>query len=99
MTTTHETTEPGRRAFQVAIIETDVFGALAYHARCLEEGCEWQTQRYNRTTTACRHASEHGEFHARMWDMGEAPCGCLREDDGRVVEHGSSCKLYMDAVR
>jgi len=42
---------------KVAIVETDVFGVKAYHAKCL--GCGWMTKRFNRQNTAVKHARDH----------------------------------------
>lgn len=42
---------------RVAIIQTDVCGALAYHPRCME--CEWVGKRHDDESIAIRIAKRH----------------------------------------
>ena len=42
---------------KIAIIETDVYGALGYHAECFT--CGWKSKRFNNPKTAIRHSSKH----------------------------------------
>ena len=45
------------------IVETDVYGTKAYHAKCLEPGCDWQSKRYDRIKQAQTEAHKHAEKH------------------------------------
>ena len=42
-----------------AIVETDVFGALGYHAKCLTCGERVCPTAHNKEATALRHAKAH----------------------------------------
>ncbi len=44
---------------QVAIIETDVLGALAYHAHCLTCDTRVCPTAHEKDTTAIKHAEAH----------------------------------------
>ena len=44
---------------KIAIVETDVYGVLAYHAECLT--CGWKSRRFNKPETAIRHSDKHHE--------------------------------------
>ena len=41
----------------VAIVETDVFGAKAYHCKCLN--CKWTSKRKDREAQAVKLAKKH----------------------------------------
>lgn len=45
------------KVIAVAIIETDVFGAKAYHCRCLD--CGWTSKRYDAESRAVHFARRH----------------------------------------
>jgi hypothetical protein len=47
----------GRKMMRVAIVETDVYGVKAYHARCLE--CGWESKRKDREVQAVADAKKH----------------------------------------
>jgi hypothetical protein len=44
---------------KVAIVETNVYGALAYHANCLTCGERVCPQAHDKEATAVKHAQEH----------------------------------------
>lgn len=48
---------------KTGIMQTDVYGSRAYHARCLEPGCDWESRRYDRIQQAQAAAKKHGETH------------------------------------
>jgi len=48
---------------KTGIMQTDVYGSRAYHARCLEPGCGWESRRYDRIQQAQAAAKKHGETH------------------------------------
>jgi len=60
--------------WKVAVVETDVFGVLAWHARCLEPGCWFEGKRHSNHARAVAAAKAHGAMHAkraaREFDVG-----------------------------
>ncbi len=48
---------------KTGIMQTDVYGSRAYHARCLEPGCDWESRRYDRIQQAQAAAKKHAETH------------------------------------
>jgi len=46
---------------KIGIIETDIFGVKAYHARCFD--CKWKSKRYDKEKQAVKAARKHGEGH------------------------------------
>jgi len=69
------------RSAKSGIVETDVFGSKAYHAKCMEPGCEWQSKRYDKIKQAHTAAQQHAEKHvnpkqgvAEEKMKGEDPC-------------------------
>ena len=56
--------------WSVAVVETNVFGCIAFHARCLS--CGWECSRFSSERIAARKAKEHGEEHARVARHGNA---------------------------
>jgi ribosomal protein S18 acetylase RimI-like enzyme len=53
-----------------AIYQTEVFGAKAYHSRCLEPGCDWESRRFDRVKQAQDAAKKHSQTHFKS---GTAP--------------------------
>jgi hypothetical protein len=55
------------KAFKVAVMQTDVFGAVAHHAQCLEKGCGFVGKRWDGkrgAEKALHDAKAHGAKHA-----------------------------------
>ncbi len=48
---------------KTGIMQTDVYGSRAYHARCLEPGCDWESRRYDRIQQAQAAAKKHAATH------------------------------------
>jgi len=48
---------------KIAIIETDVYGVKAWHCRCMEAGCGWESKRQDRQSIAKTMATKHGATH------------------------------------
>jgi hypothetical protein len=48
---------------KTGIMQTDVYGSRAYHARCLEPGCDWESRRYDRIQQAQAAAKKHAAQH------------------------------------
>jgi hypothetical protein len=48
---------------KTGIMQTDVYGSRAYHARCLEPGCDWESRRYDRIQQAQSAAKKHAATH------------------------------------
>jgi len=46
------------------VIETNVFGALAYHARCC--ACGWEGRRRDRERDAAAEGRRHGARHVEV---------------------------------
>jgi Domain of unknown function (DUF6321) len=45
------------------IVQTDVYGSKAYHAKCMEKGCDWKSKRYDRIKQAQDAAKKHAQTH------------------------------------
>lgn len=54
------------RTAKALIYQTDVYGAKAYHAKCVEPNCEWQSKRYDKITHAQAAAKKHGQEHFKV---------------------------------
>lgn len=48
---------------KTGIVQTDVYGAKAYHARCMEPGCDWESRRYDKIKQAQDAAKKHAQQH------------------------------------
>jgi hypothetical protein len=48
---------------KAGIVQTDVYGSLAYHAKCMEPNCDWQSRRYDKIKQAQAAAKKHSEQH------------------------------------
>ena len=48
---------------KAGIVQTEVYGTRAYHARCMEPGCDWETRRYDKIQQAQAAAKKHSEKH------------------------------------
>jgi 8-oxo-dGTP pyrophosphatase MutT (NUDIX family)/GNAT superfamily N-acetyltransferase len=57
---------------KTGIMQTDVYGSRAYHARCLEPGCDWESRRYDRIRQAQAAAKKHAETHFDKKAVAEA---------------------------
>jgi len=44
-----------------AVVETDVFGVKAYHSKCLEPGCKFESKRFSTMKKAQEAAKKHAE--------------------------------------
>jgi hypothetical protein len=53
----------GQANTKAAIYQTEVFGAKAYHSRCLEPGCDWESRRFDRVKQAQDAAKKHAQSH------------------------------------
>ena len=56
---------------KTGIMQTDVYGSRAYHARCLEPGCDWESRRYDRIQQAQAAAKKHSATHFDKKDLAE----------------------------
>lgn len=50
---------------KTGIYQTDVFGAKAYHAKCMEPNCDWESRRYDRIKQAQDSAKKHAQTHIK----------------------------------
>ena len=48
---------------KAGIVQTDVYGSKAYHAKCLEPDCDWESRRYDKIKQAQAAAQKHSEQH------------------------------------
>jgi predicted nucleotidyltransferase len=48
---------------KAGIVQTEVYGTRAYHAKCLEPGCDWESRRYDKIQQAQAAAKKHSEQH------------------------------------
>ena len=49
-----------------AIYSTDVYGMTAYHSKCLEPGCVWESKRYDSIKLAQNAAQKHAQKHFKQ---------------------------------
>lgn len=54
---------PDLKPVLVGIYETNVFGAIAHHAKCLKSGCGWKSKRYDKLKQAQDAAKNHSKLH------------------------------------
>lgn len=75
---------------KAGIVQTDVYGTQAYHAKCLEPGCDWESKRYDRIQQAQDAAKKHSEQHFKK-KQGVA--------EGRDFDrcYDKACQLYDKA--
>ena len=50
-----------QKSAKAGVIETDVFGIKAYHAKCLEPGCKFESKRFSSMKKAQEAAKKHAE--------------------------------------
>jgi 8-oxo-dGTP pyrophosphatase MutT (NUDIX family) len=67
-----ESLVPESQTAKTGIMQTDVYGSRAYHARCLEPGCDWESRRYDRIQQAQAAAKKHAETHFDKKAVAEA---------------------------
>jgi 8-oxo-dGTP pyrophosphatase MutT (NUDIX family) len=67
-----ESMVPESQTAKTGIMQTDVYGSRAYHARCLEPGCDWESRRYDRIQQAQAAAKKHAETHFDKKAVAEA---------------------------
>ncbi len=51
-----------------AVIETSVFGVKAYHGRCLEAGCKWESKRSSNIKQAQKYIKDHHQKEHLLHD-------------------------------
>lgn len=56
---------PRKKPLKAAVMETEFYGAMGYHGRCLEPGCEWKSKPYNRANQAVAAIKKHHREHLR----------------------------------
>ena len=56
---------------KAGIVQTEVYGTKAYHAKCMEPNCDWESKRYDRIQQAQTAAKKHGEQHFNKKDVAE----------------------------
>ncbi len=74
---------------KTGIMQTDVYGSRAYHARCLEPGCDWESRRYDRIQQAQAAAKKHAATHFDKKAVAEG------KDFDRCYD--KACQLYDKA--
>ncbi|MEY4334178.1 MAG: hypothetical protein RLZZ196_2921, partial [Bacteroidota bacterium] len=48
---------------KAGIVQTEVYGTRAYHAKCMEPNCDWESRRYDKIQQAQAAAKKHSEKH------------------------------------
>ena len=56
-----ETQIDEQKSAKSGVVETDVFGTKAYHAKCLEPGCKFESKRFSSMKKAQEAAKKHAE--------------------------------------
>lgn len=54
-----------RSSAKTGIYQSEVFGAKAYHSKCLEKGCDWESRRFDRIKQAQDAAKKHAQTHIK----------------------------------
>jgi 8-oxo-dGTP pyrophosphatase MutT (NUDIX family) len=67
-----ESLVPESQTAKTGIMQTDVYGSRAYHAQCLEPGCDWESRRYDRIQQAQAAAKKHAATHFDKKAVAEA---------------------------
>jgi hypothetical protein len=78
---------------KTGIMQTDVYGSRAYHARCLEPGCDWESRRYDRIQQAQSAAKKHAATHFDKKAVAEGAT-VTRIDSKLVTDFASGLKAY-----
>jgi GNAT superfamily N-acetyltransferase len=50
---------------KTGIYQTEVYGSKAYHSKCLEKGCDWESRRFDRIKQAQDAAKKHAQKHLK----------------------------------
>ena len=50
---------------KTGIYQSEVYGTRAYHGKCLEKGCDWESRRYDRIQQAQAAAKKHAAAHIK----------------------------------
>jgi hypothetical protein len=78
---------------KTGIMQTDVYGSQAYHARCLEPSCDWESRRYDRIQQAQAAAKKHAATHFDKKAVAEGAT-VTRIDSKLVTDFASGLKAY-----
>jgi hypothetical protein len=78
---------------KTGIMQTDVYGSRAYHARCLEPSCDWESRRYDRIQQAQAAAKKHAATHFDKKAVAEGAT-VTRIDSKLVTDFASGLKAY-----
>ena len=54
------------QAAKTGIYQTDVMGAKAYHAKCMEPNCDWESKRFDKIKQAQASAEKHAKGHFKQ---------------------------------
>jgi 8-oxo-dGTP pyrophosphatase MutT (NUDIX family) len=86
---------------KTGIMQTEVYGSRAYHARCLEPGCDWESRRYDRIQQAQAAAKKHAAQHfASKPDVSENFAdGRKPGRKGLAKRMGVNCKQPVSKLR
>jgi 8-oxo-dGTP pyrophosphatase MutT (NUDIX family) len=94
-----ESLVPESQTAKTGIMQTDVYGSRAYHARCLEPGCDWESRRYDRIQQAQAAAKKHSATHfdKKVWE--NFADGRNPQDKGDAKRHGVPTKASVSTLR
>ena len=54
-----------RSSAKTGIYQSEVYGTKAYHSKCLEKGCDWESRRFDRIKQAQDAAKKHAQTHIK----------------------------------
>jgi hypothetical protein len=89
---------------KTGIVETEVYGTKAYHAKCMEPGCKFESKRYDRIKqaqdAAQKHAKEHfGKNVKEEVELDERCWPGYKETPGKkAYEKGSCTKEEVEQI-
>jgi hypothetical protein len=88
----------GQANTKAAIYQTEVFGAKAYHSRCLEPGCDWESRRFDRVKQAQDAAKKHAQSHFQPQVSENFADGRNPQDKGDSKRYGIPKKATLSQL-
>ena len=78
---------------KAGVVETDVFGVKAYHSKCLEPGCKFESKRFSTMKKAQEAAKKHAEKKHFVKEEVEELDEAIPKSTHYATVHSSSRKI------
>ena len=98
-TTVKEDNTQPKTGTKSAIYSTDVYGSTAYHSKCLEPGCDWESRRYDSIKLAQNAAQKHAQKHFKQGVAENFHDGKKPGRKGLAKRVGVNCKQSVSKLR